>query len=191
MVISNGSHEGIPEPVIPMRAIVVYSSKTGFVKRYAEWIAEEISAKAIPADDVKADDLSIYDTIVYGGGLYVGGINGIKLIKNNLDKLAGKRIAVFATGASPMRQETTDEVRDKNFTPEEQKRIGFFYLRGGFDYSKLSIKDKMLMTLLKKKLESKDERTEDEKGMLDAYDHPADFTDRENIRELVEYTKRA
>ncbi len=173
-----------------MSAIVVYSSKTGFVRKYAEWIAEELSARAVPADKVKVEDLMGHDSIVYGGGLYVGGINGIKLIKNNLDRLSGKRIAVFATGASPKRQETTDEVRNKNFTKEEQDMIGFFYLRGGFDFDRLGIKDRMLMALLKKKLESKDELTEDEKGMLDAYEHPADFTDRDNIGELVEYVKR-
>ena len=168
-----------------MNTIILYKSKTGFVKKYAEWIAEDLSSKAIPVDDVTLEDLKSYDTIIFGGGLYAGGINGIKLIKKNLDKLEGKNLILFATGASPGRKDEIYEVWSKNFTKEERSKIHFYYLRGGFDYRKLNVKDKMLMTLLKKKLESKKELTEDEEGMLNAYDIPVDFTDKENIKELV------
>jgi menaquinone-dependent protoporphyrinogen IX oxidase len=173
-----------------MDAIMIYSSKTGFVRRYAGWIAEELSIEAIPTERVGLDDLLRYDTIIFGGGLYAGGINGIKLIKKNLDKIKGKKIVIFCTGASPGREHEIQEVWDNVFTREEQKNLGLFYLRGGFDFNKLGVKDKMLMTLLKKKLESKKELTEDEEGMLVAYDDPVDFTDRENIRELVNYVKQ-
>ena len=173
-----------------MNSIVVYSSKTGFVRKYAKWIAEELSTEAIPSDDVDIKDLMKYDTIIYGGSLYAVGIIGIKLIKKNLDKLRDKNLIVFATGASPSREEIIDEVRDKNFTKEEQRYIEFFYLRGGFDYDKLSMKDKMLMTLMKKRLEKKKELTEDEKGLLEAYEEPVDFTDRGNIKELVNMAKK-
>jgi len=172
-----------------MKALVVYSSKTGFVEKYAKWIAEELSTEAVRSDDVSLDELKEYDTLIFGGGLYAGGINGVKFLKKALEKFRGKKIAVFATGASPPGAEVVDEVRDGNFTREEQKKIGFFYLRGGFDYDKLGIKDRLLMKLLKKKLESKKELTEDEEGMLSAYDDPVDFTDRDNIRELVDYVR--
>ncbi|MFO8051890.1 MAG: flavodoxin domain-containing protein [Thermoplasmatota archaeon] len=173
-----------------MNAIVVYSSKTGFAERYARWIADELSIEAHPADRVDIEDLKGYDTIIYGGGLYVVGINGIKMIKDILNKLQGKNIVVFATGASPPRKEVVNEIRDKNFSEQEQEMMEFFYLRGGFDYDRLGVKDKLLMKMLKKKLEMKKELTEDEKGMLEAYDRPVDFTKRENIDELIEHVKK-
>ena len=172
-----------------MRTIVVYASKTGFVEKYATWIAEDLQTRAIQADKVRIEDLMEYDTIIFGGGLYVGGINGINLIKKNLQRFEGKKIIIFATGASPGRKEEIEDVWNKNFSKQERENIGLFYLRGGFNYDKLGIKDKFLMTLLKKKLESKKELTEDETGMLAAYDEPADFTDRENIRDLIEFVK--
>jgi hypothetical protein len=43
--------------------------------------------------------LASYDTIIYGGSLYVRGIIGIKLIKENINKLKDKKEVVFATGA--------------------------------------------------------------------------------------------
>ena len=82
-------------------------------------------------------------------------------------------------------------MKNKNFTAEEQKYFKFFYLRGGFDFSKLGFKDKVLMSIMKWKLNSKkkkdEEMTEEEKGMLAAYEKPVDFTERENIKELTDY----
>jgi menaquinone-dependent protoporphyrinogen IX oxidase len=173
-----------------MKTVVIYKSKTGFTRKYADWIAEELSADIFEFEKVTADMLADYNTVIYGGGLYAVSINGIKLILENLDKLKDKRIIVFATGASPAREETSDEIRNKNFTTEQQKRIHFFYMRGGFDYSKLKAFDRMLMTLLKWKIKGKKELTEDEKGMLAIYDKPVDFTRKDNINKVVDCVRK-
>lgn len=172
-----------------MKAIVVYRSKSGFVKKYAQWITEAIGADLFLAKDIHANKLLDYDTIIYGGGLYASGISGLNLIKRNLDTLKGRRIVVFATGVSPVREDTLHEVRDENFTPEELKHIRYFYLRGGFDFSKLTSIDKILMTLLKLKImmKKRGKRHVDERGMLSAYKRPMDFTRKENITALIEY----
>ena len=172
-----------------MKAIVIYKSKTGYTKKYAEWIAKGLSADIFDVSKVDINMITKYDTIIYGGSLYAVGINGVNLIKQNIDKLKDKKIVVFATGASPPRESALNEVRDKNFTIEQQKYIKFFYLRGGFNYSELNLFDKILMTLLKWKIKSKkkDELTTDEIGMLAVYDKSVDFTKKENIDEIISY----
>jgi menaquinone-dependent protoporphyrinogen IX oxidase len=169
-----------------MKTIVVYRSKSGFTKTYAEWIAKTAGADIKDGRQVKISDLLGYDTIVFGGALYISGINGISLIKNNLTRLEGKRVIVFTLGATPIRPETIDEIRDKNFTAQEQKQIQFFLLRGGFDFSKLTFIDKILMTLLKVKLKLIKNPTADERGMLAAYGRPADFRKEKYITPIVE-----
>lgn len=172
-----------------MKTVVVYKSKTGFTKKYAQWIAEDLSADIFEVSKINIDMLTSYDTIIYGGSLYAVGILGVKNITKNIDKLKDKKIIVFATGASPSRIEAINEVKDANFTNEQQKYIRFFYLRGGFNYSKLSTFDKFLMTLLKLKIKMKKELTSDEKGMLACYDRPADFAKKTNLVELIKYAK--
>lgn len=169
-----------------MKTVVVYRSKSGFTKTYAEWIAEAVGADIKDSRRVNINDLIAYDTIVYGGALYVGGINGISLIKKGLWRLKGKRVIVFAVGATPIRESIIDEVRDGNFTEKEQKQVQFFMLRGGFDFRKLTTIDKILMLLLKRKLRRTKDKTADERGMLHAYAHPADFTNKKNIEPIVE-----
>ncbi|MCX7747457.1 MAG: flavodoxin domain-containing protein [Clostridia bacterium] len=174
-----------------MRTIVVYKSKSGFAKKYAEWIAAELSADILEASKVTVDILTTYDTIIYGGGLYEVGINGVKLITQNLDKLKGKKVVVFATGATPPREDAINEVRNRNFTPKQQEQIRFLYLRGGFEFNSLKPFDKVLMTLLKWKIlwrkKTKAKLSPDERGMLAAYDTPADFTRKKNIDEIISY----
>jgi len=174
-----------------MKTVVIYKSKTGFTKKYAEWIAEKLSADIVNVSEVTTNMLTAYDTVIYGGGLYIIGINGVKFITQNIDNLKDKKVVVFATGATPSREEAISEVRDKNFTFEQQKHIQFFYLRGGFDYSKLKPFDKVLMILLKWKMKMKREKelTPDERGMLASYDKPVDFTRKKNIDEIIAYVK--
>lgn len=174
-----------------MKTLVIYNSKTGFTKKYAEWISEVLSADILNASKVTPNMLSAYDCLIYGGGLYVVGINGVKLITQNFDKLKGKKVVVFATGMSPFREEGVSEVKKKNFTLEQQKIIQFFYLRGGFDYSKLNPFDKMLMSLLKtsiiwKKIRKK-KLLSDEIGILEVFDKPTDYTRKAKIDELIAY----
>lgn len=171
-----------------MKSIVVYRSKTGFTEKYAGWIAEALQADIIEASEkVTGSLLAPYDNVIFGGSLHAVGINGVKHITRNLDSLKGKKVAIFATGASPSREGVLDEVKNKNFTADQQKSISFFYLRGGFDYSKLKPADRTLMTLLKWRLKAKRGLTPDERGMLAAYDTPVDFTNKKYIDEIVSY----
>ncbi|MDD2402659.1 MAG: flavodoxin domain-containing protein, partial [Clostridia bacterium] len=49
-----------------MKTVVVYKSKSGFTKKYAEWIAKELSAEIFEASRITADMMMDYDTVVYG-----------------------------------------------------------------------------------------------------------------------------
>ncbi len=133
--------------------------------------------------------LSKYDLIIFSGSLHAVGINGLKILKQNLSRLANTKIIEFAVGASPPRENVLDETKNKNFSAEEQKNIMFYYFRGDFDYSKLDRVNKILMTLLKVKLSIKRRRTPDEKGMLAAYSKSLDWAKKESTKEIIEYAR--
>lgn len=169
------------------KAAVIYQSKSGSTEKYAKWISEETGAELLTGKNIKAKALMKYDTIVFGGGLYHVGINGLKLLKDNLRLLDNKRIAVFAVGASPVRESTANVVKKDNFTAEMLETIPFYLLRGGFNYQKCKTSDKLLMLLLKAKLKMKKKRQPDEVGMLNTYKYPADWTNRKAIAPIVAF----
>lgn len=172
-----------------MKTIVVYKSKTGYTKTYAQWIQEELQCDVKEATEITPEELQGYDTIIYGAGLYAVGINGIKLITENFDSLKDKRLIVWATGSSPGRPEEMKEVWNHNFTEEQLTHIKTFYLRGGFDYTKLQPGDKVLMKMLKTKLKMMRNKTEDAIGMLHAYEVPEYHCKKENCKDLLDYVK--
>lgn len=174
-----------------MKIAVVYASKTGFSKKYANWIKKALNADIYTHNKVTKSLLKPYDIIIYGGGLYASGIYGFK---NFIRKYyANQALFVYATGASPGRESVLKDIFDNNFKSMELDQFKFYYLRGGFNYKDLNFKDKILMRLLKSKLKhkknSKKPLTGDEKGMLKAYDTPVDLTKEKFINPLVEDVK--
>lgn len=168
------------------KVVVVYRSKSGYTKDYANWIAEDLKCDIYEASKLKVSDLSAYETIIYGGGIYASGVNGVKLITKNLEALKDKKLIIFAVGSSPVREETTESLRKFNIPMEQRDRIKFFYLRGGFDYSRLSPINKFAMSVLKMILKGKKNPTADERGLLNCYTNPQNFSKKTNIEPIIQ-----
>lgn len=174
------------------KVAVIYKSKYGSTKQYAEWIAEESEADLFEYTEIKIEQLSKYDTIIFGGGLYASGINGVGLITKNFKILKIKNLIIFTVGvASTDDKKIFNPIIEKNCTEEMRKSIQFFHLRGGIDYKRLSFLHKSMMNMLKKMVAKKkpEELSEDDKVMLDTYGEKVDFIDRRTIEPLLLYVK--
>ena len=174
-----------------MSVIVVYKSKYGSTKVYADWIAEEIGCDAVDAKDIKIEDLEKFDTIIYGGGLYAETINGITLITKNIEKLKGKRIIVYSTGLTPLecRDYYDKMVIEKNFKGDTKDRVKMFNFLGKMVLSELTLAHRTAIKTLKKIMKGKENPTEMEKLFIELCEADGDFSDRRMIDELVEYVK--
>ena len=73
-----------------------------------------------------------------------------------------------------------------NFSPSQLETLSFFMLRGGFDFDRLTVFDRVFMILLKIKLKSKKNPTADERGMLQSYSTPVDFTNKKQIEPILD-----
>jgi len=174
-----------------MKTIVLYRTKYGSTKSYADWIAEELSCEARDAKGVKACELSDYDTIIYGGGLYAEVIAGVSLITKNIDKLSDKKLIVFTTGLTPTdcREYYDGMVIEKNFKGDLKDKIKVFNFPGKMLINELSLVHKTAIKSLKAIMSKKENPTDMEKLLIDLCDVDADLTDRGLIKELVEYAK--
>ncbi len=164
---------------------VIYKSKYGTTKRYAEWIAQELGARLFEASKIKPAQLSAYDLVVYGGGLYAGGIDGIDLVTKN----PCKSLVVFTTGLANPSVTDYSDILNKNSPPELLVDTKVFHLRGGIDYKRLGIVHKGMMAMMKKMTAGKTEISEEDKAFLETYGDKADFTDRDTIQPLVRYVR--
>ncbi len=76
-----------------MSGIILYKSKYGSTKKYAEWIAERTGFECIKTDDADIRKVQKYDVIILGGGIYASGIAGISFLKKNISKLKDKKMS--------------------------------------------------------------------------------------------------
>ncbi|SHI44483.1 flavodoxin domain-containing protein [Lutispora thermophila] len=170
--------------------IVIYRSKYGSTKKYAEWLAEELSADLIETKKASIELIEKYDVVILGGGIYATGIAGISFLKKHYEKLKNKKLIVFAVGASPYDEKAMKALREHNLR-SELSRIPVFYCRGAWNEGIMSWKDKVLCNLLKKAVAKKDPSTYEpwEAALMEAIGRSCDWTDKEYIKGIVEYVK--
>ena len=175
---------------------VIYSSKYGTTKKYANWIAEELSAEIFDVKSVKIGQLLNFSTIIYGGGLYAGGISGISFLTKNYNQISEKNIILYTCSLADVNNiENTNNIKEnlkKVLSTEMQQNIQIFHLRGGIDYTNLGFVHKSLMALLHKSISKKDIATlsNENKQFLATYGKTVDFTDRNSIDPLLTYINR-
>ena len=134
--------------------VVLYQSKYGTTKKYAEWLAEELSCDLIETKKATIEQIEKYKTIILGGGIYASGIAGISFLKKYHERLKNKKVIVFAVGASPYDEKAIAALREHNFK-EEYSHIPLFYCRGAWNEAVMSWTDRLLCSLLKKLLRKK------------------------------------
>ncbi|MGN0484875.1 MAG: flavodoxin domain-containing protein [Lachnospiraceae bacterium] len=161
-----------------MKRIVVYQSGTGFTAKYAGWIAEELSCEAKELKRVSKSELADYDMVVYGGWIMAGTVVGYDKVKTfNLINLV-----VFGVGISMPDEEIAAKIAIQSKIPQER----FFYFAGGYAPQKLGIMKKMMLNLIKKSVEKKENKTVQDIYMLESF-AGVDHTSRDAAQDLVAY----
>ena len=162
-----------------MNGVILYQSKYGATKRYADWLSEETGFQCIETRKADINEIVTYDAIILGGGLYASGIAGLSFLKKNISKLTGKKIIVFCCGASPYEENAFQQIKEHNLK-DNLADISLFYCRGAWDMKAMSFKDRTLCNLLRKAVAKKDPSDYEiwEKALMAAGDNKCDWTDK-------------
>lgn len=177
------------------KILVVYQSKYGSAKKYAQWIAKALECGLSERKKINLKQLEEYDLVIFGGGLYAGGVSGIDLLAKGFKRFPHAKWVLFTCGlADPNDPENISHIRNglkRVLTPEMQKQITMFHFRGGIDYPRLSTVHKAMMTMLFSSLRKRDPAglREEDRQMIATYGKAVDFTDRKMILPLVEWVR--
>ena len=177
------------------KVLVMYSSKYGSTKKYAEWIASELNGGIYSIKDVKQNTLENYNTIILGSGLYAGTIKGINIILDNYEKLKDKKLVLFTCGLADYSKtehvEAINKRLEKIIPVNIKENIKVFYLRGGINYKELSLKHRIMMWVMKTIIVKKGIETlnEEDKEFIETYGQSIDFSNKDSIMEIIKYCK--
>lgn len=167
--------------------LIVYKSKTGFTKKYVDWIAKEVACQSVPLDQIDNVDMNKYDIIMYGAGMHAGRIQGLKEFKNKVINVSSKNIVFFATGAAPNSDKIISTIKANNFSENELNNIEFFYFQSGLNYENMGLIDKAIMKIYSKALEFKNNKSDIEAGTSKAISKSYDHSSSEYIKPMIDY----
>ena len=173
-----------------MKGIILYLSKYGATKRYADWLAQETGVDCMETSKANIDDIKNYDAIILGGGIYASGIAGIGFLIKNMNILQGKKVVVFCDGASPYEEDAFRQIVEHNMTGVLMD-VPCFYCRGAWNMDAMSFADKTLCKMLQKAVGRKnpDDYEAWEKALMEAGDKTCDWTDKTYIEPILEAIK--
>jgi hypothetical protein len=156
--------------------IIVYESKTGFTKKYADLLAAKTQLQVFRVKELpksKADE-----EIIFLGWMKVGKIQG-------LDRMRKYRVqAVCGSGTGRTAEPSTDGVIAKN----KIEGIPFFYLRGGcLPLKDLKGMDRIMLSLFVKMLKKREDKDERQEEAISIVENGFDGVKEENLQPLLDW----
>ena len=173
-----------------MKTLIIYTSQTGFTKRYAEWLAERTSGDILDIKEAQkksADYFENYDAICYGGWAMAGNIVKGKWFLEKAANWQNKRLAMFCVGGSPNDNPDVDVFLENALTDEQKKYMKIFYCQGGFNYEKMKAPSRIAMKMFVSSLRKKKDATEEEKVMFEKMASSYDISDVKYIEPIAAY----
>ena len=179
------------------KSIVIYTSKRGSTKQYAEWIAEDLGCRAVPLDDVLKEgmDLHGYGCVIYGGWIRGSGIVDFDRFAKLLDGDIMKRLIVYGTGFADETAENYAQVWGYSLgkiDPKNESGAILYILGGRYVPEEVTGMDRFLMKIMRTVLLSGS--TADSKKQADKIreriDKGVDMVSRDNIASLVKDAKK-
>ncbi len=178
-----------------MNAVVVYRSQTGSSKRYAQWLAEDLSCDAVPLEELDRAAATC-DLVVLCSWFHAASIMGAKQFRTYMAAHPEKRYAVIAVGATPMPEEDYppeehEETFRKSFPADTYADLPWCYCQGDFHFEKLGFSDKLMMRAYFKMLDASAHKGSKRDAVaLAGMKAGMDCCDRTYLEPLVEELRR-
>ncbi|NBK97170.1 MAG: flavodoxin [Erysipelotrichia bacterium] len=160
------------------KGIILYQSKYGATKKYAQWLQAATGFDCIETKKAKIEVVCKYDVIILGGGIYASGIAGLSFLKKYYALLKDKKVCIFCVGASPYEESAFQQVKEHNLKAD-LKDVACFYCRGAWNEEKMTFKDRTLCKMLQKVVAKKDACDYEvwEKALMSAVGQVCDWCD--------------
>lgn len=168
-------------------SLIIYGSRYGSTKRYAERLAEKTGIEAVAFKEAK--DISAYDRIIYMGALYAGSVMGLK---KTVGRMSPRQELIIVTVGLTAPDDPTNiaNIRQsvKAHIPShfyDESRI--YHLRGAIDSTRLGMKHRVMLSFVHSRV-SKMPETEldaEAKAMLETYGKVVDFVDENTLQPII------
>ena len=156
--------------------VIVYESKTGFTKKYADMLGAKTRLEVFPTKEISK--INQDNEVVFLGWMKAGKIQGL----NKLRKCNVKAVCGSGTGRTAEPDNEAVIVRNKI------AGIPFFYLRGGcFPLKELKGMDKIMLSMFLKMLKSRKDKDEKLEEAITNIEEGFDGVNEKNLEPVLEW----
>lgn len=135
------------------KTLIVYHSRTGFTRRYAQWLAQALDCPAVEFKDRNRQDFSLYGQLIWCDFFHAGGLMTLKWLKGQLPAWEDKRIAVLAVGACPPHTQDVEATLSRCLAGTD---LPGFYVQGGLNYEQMGLGARLMMWAFRKMVKKKE-----------------------------------
>ncbi len=164
---------------------VVYSTKSGHTKKYADWLKEDVDADVISVDSFNITKMLSYKLIIFACGVYGDKLAIMDFIKKNLTSVPLQKVMVMAvswyTNDSP---EATQKLINENFPEQLKNTVPLFVINSGIDKKTINAMDKAKLLAAQNAINRKDGRSSDDINALAIIKGFADQTSKDNLASI-------
>lgn len=166
--------------------IIIYGSLYGSTKRYAEHLSEITGIETVAFKEAK--DIAKYDRVIYMGALFAGSVLGLRKTASRMS--VGQKLTIITVGmVDPANLENVDYIRRsiKGIVPAHfYDETHIHHLRGAIDYSNLTLKHRMMLSVIHWKISKMPEEklNAEAKTILAIYGRNLDNVDFKSLEEL-------
>ena len=160
-----------------MPTAIVYTSKTGFTRQYAQLLGKRLGLPVYSLEDALYG-LDQGSPILYLGWIHASAIRDYRKAAKKFSVCAVCGVGLCDTGT------LTDRVREATAIPAS---IPLFTLQGGFDRSKLKGLDKLMISMLVKGLSAQEKRSEQDERMLALLQTDGNYVSPDNLKGILDW----
>jgi menaquinone-dependent protoporphyrinogen IX oxidase len=166
-----------------MKTLILYTSKTGNTKTYAEDIAKGTLADVFPLKGFRLKKMTDYDTIVYGGWVRGGVIQGLDKFLSEYDSIKEKNVIIFGVGMALPSSDGRSLLIEQNLL--DMYHVRFYQFRGAFDMQKLNFLDRMMLQKSLQIMIDDPANADNRDALLRISKEPLVCYDREKVDKLI------
>lgn len=166
---------------------VVYSSKFGHAKRYADWLKEDIAdVEVFNLSGFNPSQIMAYKLVIFVCGVYGDKLSVMDFFKKNPAAVAPQKIMIMAV--SWYTNDSEDAKRkliEENYTEQlKAASVPLYVVNSGIDKKALSAMDKMMLKAAQISIDKKDGRSSDDINALAIIKGYSDQTAKENLASI-------
>ncbi len=167
------------------KVAIVYTSKCGHTKQYADWLLEHLGkddADIINVATFNPTQLLAYKLIIFASGVYGDKMPIMDYVKKNIMGISTAKTMILAVSwYTNDSEEAVQKLVEENYPEQFKGKVPLYVINSGIDKKKISVADKAKLLASQVMIEKKDGRSSDDINILAIMKGYSDPTAEENL----------